>query len=71
MDLAGKRVLITGASRSIGESIAHAFGGAGAAVALVARTRDAIEALAERLGGSAHAADLSDPSQGRHAPRAS
>lgn len=63
MDLRGKRVLITGASRGIGESLAHAFAGAGATVALVARTEDSIRALAAELGGTAHPADLSDPKQ--------
>ncbi|MEV4130503.1 SDR family NAD(P)-dependent oxidoreductase [Nocardia sp. NPDC049707] len=63
MELRGKRVLITGASRGIGESFAHAFAGAGAAVALVARTEDSIRVLAEKLGGTAHPADLSDPKQ--------
>jgi len=63
MDLRGKRVLITGASRGIGESLAHAFAGAGATVALVARTEDALRALAAELGGTAHPADLSDPTQ--------
>jgi uncharacterized protein len=63
MDLRGKRVLITGASRGIGESFAHAFSRAGATVALVARTEDAIRALAAELQGTAHPADLSDPTQ--------
>jgi len=63
MELLGKRVLITGASRGIGESLTHAFAGAGATVALVARTKDAVEALAAELGGTAHPADLSDPTQ--------
>jgi uncharacterized protein len=63
MELRGKRVLITGASRGIGESLAHTFAGAGARVALVARNRDALEALAAELRGTAHAADLSDPLQ--------
>jgi short-subunit dehydrogenase len=63
MNLRGKRVLITGASRGIGESLAHAFAGAGATVALVARTKDAIKALADELGGTAHPTDLSDPTQ--------
>jgi len=59
----GKRVLITGASRGIGDSLAHAFAQAGATVALVARTQDALQALAVDLGGTAHAADLADPTQ--------
>jgi short-subunit dehydrogenase len=63
MELRGKRVLITGASRGIGESLAHAFAGAGATVALVARTEAALQALAAELGGTAHAADLSDTTQ--------
>lgn len=63
MELRGKRVLVTGASRGIGESLAHAFAGAGATVALVARTKDALRALAADLGGTAHPADLSDPTQ--------
>ena len=63
MELRGKRVLITGASRGIGEALADKFTDAGASVALVARTRGALETLAARLGGTAHAADLSDPVQ--------
>jgi short-subunit dehydrogenase len=63
MELRGKRVLITGASRGIGESLASAFTAAGATVALVARTEDSIRALAAELGGTAHPADLSDPTQ--------
>jgi len=62
---AGKRVLITGASAGIGEALAYRVGGAGATVLLVARTREKLEAVAERIradGGEAHVhpADLSD-----------
>src|ERR1700730_16369445 len=63
MELRGKRVLITGASRGIVESLADAFAGAGAVVALVARSEDAIQTLAAKLGGTAHPADLSNPTQ--------
>lgn len=63
MQLAGKRVLITGASRGIGRSLATAFAGAGATVALVARDGAALELLAAELGGSAHPADLLDREQ--------
>jgi uncharacterized protein len=63
MELRGKRVLITGASRGIGESFARKFAEAGATVALVARTEDSIRALAAELGGTAHPADLADPKQ--------
>ncbi len=61
MQLAGRRVLITGASRGIGEALAHRFAGAGATVALVARNADALAKLAADLGGTAHPADLTDP----------
>ncbi len=63
MELSQKRVLITGASRGIGEAFACAFAGAGAKVALVARTEESIRALAAELGGTAHPADLSDAEQ--------
>src|SRR3977135_3041124 len=63
MELRGKRVLITGASRGIGEALAHRFATAGATVAVVARRAGAIEKLAADLGGSAHPADLADPAQ--------
>ena len=62
MDLQGRRVLVTGASRGIGEATARAFAAAGASVALVARDADKLAALAADLGGTAHPADLSDPS---------
>jgi short-subunit dehydrogenase len=61
MDVAGRRVLITGASRGIGAALAEAFTSAGARVALVARSEAAIKDLATRLGGTAHPADLSRP----------
>jgi len=63
MELRGKRVMITGASRGIGEGLAHKFAAIGANVALVARSADLIEKLAADLGGTAHPADLSDPRQ--------
>ena len=56
-------MLITGASRGVGESLAHAFAGVGAIVAVVARSQDAIQTLAAELGGTAHPADLSNPTQ--------
>ena len=63
MDVRGKRVLITGASRGIGEALAQRFASEGALVALVARSAGAIEKLAADLGGTAHPADLADPEQ--------
>ncbi len=53
MDLTGKVVLITGASRGIGAASAVAFAEAGAKVALVARSADQIEALAQDIGDAA------------------
>jgi NAD(P)-dependent dehydrogenase (short-subunit alcohol dehydrogenase family) len=49
--VAGKRVVITGASRGLGELLAHAFSHVGASVALVARTEKDLKAVAEALPG--------------------
>lgn len=51
--VAGKAVLITGASRGIGAAAARAFAEAGARVALAARNGDAIAALAGEIGKDA------------------
>lgn len=53
MDLTGKLVIITGASRGIGEASARLFADAGARVALLARSGDAIGAIAEDIGDAA------------------
>ena len=50
-DVAGKRVVLTGASRGLGELLAHAFSRARASVALVARTEKDLKAVAEELPG--------------------
>jgi short-subunit dehydrogenase len=63
MQLEGRRVLVTGASKGIGRGLAKGFAQAGAVVALVARNAAAIEALARECGGTAHPADLSDRDQ--------
>lgn len=53
MSMNGKTVLITGASRGIGESAARVFAKAGANVALVARNEQAIANLSAELDGKA------------------
>ncbi len=55
VDLREKSVLVTGASRGIGEATARAFAKAGANVVLAARGVDAITAIAKEIGGSARA----------------
>ena len=55
MDMTGKVVLITGASRGIGEAAARGFAAAGAKVALAARGKDRIASIAGEIGPSAMA----------------
>ncbi|MGV0852339.1 SDR family oxidoreductase [Mycolicibacterium phlei] len=65
VDLRGKRILLTGASSGIGEAAAEKFARLGATVVVVARRRELLDALVERIsedGGDAwaHDCDLSD-----------
>ncbi|OBH58443.1 SDR family oxidoreductase [Mycobacterium sp. E2479] len=56
IELARKRILLTGASSGIGEAAAEQFARAGATVVVVARRKDLLDALAERIttaGGDA------------------
>ena len=66
----GRNVLITGASRGLGESIAREFGKTGANLILVARSGERLAALAEELGASYFVADLADPAAGEAILRA-
>jgi NAD(P)-dependent dehydrogenase (short-subunit alcohol dehydrogenase family) len=51
--VAGKVVVVTGASSGIGESAARLVGGAGATVVLVARRREELERIAAGIGENA------------------
>jgi short-subunit dehydrogenase len=64
MRLQGKVALVTGASRGVGRAIAVALGQRDTRLALVARSRAALEAVARRIGPEralAVVADLADP----------
>ncbi|MDU9004117.1 SDR family oxidoreductase [Sedimentitalea todarodis] len=65
MDMTGKTVLITGASRGIGAEAARVFALAGANVGLVARSASTVESLAADLGERAFGmvCDVSDFAQ--------
>jgi 3-oxoacyl-[acyl-carrier protein] reductase len=68
LGLEGKRVLITGGSKGIGQAIAHSFAAEGANVVIVSRNQAALETAAGEVRRkhnakvTAHAADLSDAS---------
>ncbi len=58
MELSNANVVITGGSRGIGEKLARSFTEAGSNVLIVARSADKLAAVAEPLGASYIAADL-------------
>lgn len=66
MELAGRTVIVTGASSGIGESTARLLHAAGAFPVLAARRADRLAALSEELGGAlAVATDVTETRQVR------
>lgn len=63
MNLDGRHVVITGASRGLGAAMADQFAAKGATLTLVARTVSGLDEVAARTGARVHPADLSDPVQ--------
>jgi short-subunit dehydrogenase len=69
-ELAGKRVLVTGASSGIGRAVAVELAAAGAKVAIAARSADKLAAVAKDIGGVAVAGDLTVPADRERVVRA-
>jgi short-subunit dehydrogenase len=63
MEIAGARVLLTGASGGLGQAIARALAQRGGHLVLTGRRTQELADLAQELGGSAIAADLSRHSE--------
>jgi NAD(P)-dependent dehydrogenase (short-subunit alcohol dehydrogenase family) len=59
-ELAGTVALVTGGGRGIGASIARELTGAGARVAVAARTREQVQEVADEVGGLALELDVTD-----------
>src|SRR5262249_19819831 len=59
-ELDGQVALVTGGGRGIGANIARELADAGARVAVAARTREQVEAVADDIGGLALELDVSD-----------
>lgn len=58
--LDGAVAVVTGASSGLGAAVARTLADAGARVAVVARRRDRLDALADEIGGAAVTCDLLD-----------
>ena len=61
LGLKGKKAIVTGGSLGIGKAIARELAREGADVAIVARTKDTLEAARERAGHGDGAARHRDP----------
>ena len=61
-ELEGQVALVTGGGRGIGADIARELASAGARVAVAARSRDQVEAVAGEIGGLALEVDVTDRS---------
>jgi 3-oxoacyl-[acyl-carrier protein] reductase len=66
LDLEGRRGLVTGGSKGLGEAIARELVGEGARVAICSRHEEEVRATASEVGAAyAQAADVTDPEQVR------
>ena len=66
LGLEGRRALVTGGSKGLGEAIARELVSEGARVAICSRNEDEVQATAEAIGAAhAQVADVTDPEQVR------
>ena len=62
--LAGRKAIVTGAGKGIGEAIAHLYAEEGAEVVLVARSEGDLERVAADEAGQAPGGNVQDPDAG-------
>lgn len=67
IDLTGQRILVTGAGKGIGRTIAEDLVERGASVVAISRTREDLDTLKSATGCETIAADLADPDAARQA----